>query len=414
VLGRLLWGLSYQRVPGTLVLIDRPNIDPSPFSAAPADPIALVPSHLTSLPERAARGLRTRLPLTRPEGTVRWFTPGLDHALAECAAGSFRRRPWEDRCGHRRIARTGGIVVFAARPRVLREWAVDVCRLGNWIQRGMDYTYLYADEETWWAHGEVQVFTDYRHRVSAARAARREILGELPGQPLPDAVDPDIWERADVIRRNTRLSSWGRRPWRQGRLLSTLLPVPPTHPRQMPLDLVDRMMGEILVHLRDDARLHIGVEGLAQVGERARRRSDNGGLHVALAHQLFERVGDLASEAVLLDLVPVGRFDGAALVLRSRPRGQPARTLGALVAGQRVVVDEHLFGGQIGKFLVAGVAQKQRLAAVADEHDRVMRNADLGAHGSSCDTNAARLPQQWKKRERTLMFRNGGEENPVP
>src|SRR5215472_11922567 len=81
-LGRLLWGLAYQRVPGTLVLIDRPQLDPSPFNGEPADPIALVPSQLTALPAQAARELRARLPLTRPAGTVRWQTPGLDRAVA--------------------------------------------------------------------------------------------------------------------------------------------------------------------------------------------------------------------------------------------------------------------------------------------------------------------------------------------
>jgi hypothetical protein len=204
ILGRLLWGLSYQRVPGTLVLIDRPNIDPSPFSAAPADPIALVPSHLTSLSERAARTLRARLPLTRPQGTVRWFTPSLEHALA--AAGTVRERSWEDRDNDHRIARTGGLLTFSATPRVLRQWAVAVYRLGNrttW-HYNMDYSEIgsgYCRQD-----GEVQVFTDYRHRVNSASAARREIVDGLPRPPLPADVDPDIWERAEKIRHNTRIS----------------------------------------------------------------------------------------------------------------------------------------------------------------------------------------------------------------
>ena len=45
------------------------------------------------------------------------------------------------------------------------------------------------------AGGEVQVFTDYRRRVSAARAARREILAG------PDGTDqqPLIWQRVAAI-----------------------------------------------------------------------------------------------------------------------------------------------------------------------------------------------------------------------
>src|SRR5262245_38255324 len=74
LLGRLLWGLAYQRVPGTLVLIDRPFLDPNPFDAEPADPIALVPALLTSLTDKAARELRQQLPLVASDGTVRWQT----------------------------------------------------------------------------------------------------------------------------------------------------------------------------------------------------------------------------------------------------------------------------------------------------------------------------------------------------
>lgn len=73
MLARLLWGLAYQRQPGTLVLIDRAHLDPNPFDAEPADPIVLLPSHLTVLTRQAARALRRRPPTT-PDGTVRWRT----------------------------------------------------------------------------------------------------------------------------------------------------------------------------------------------------------------------------------------------------------------------------------------------------------------------------------------------------
>jgi hypothetical protein len=203
ILARLLWGLAYQRAPGTLVLIDRPRLDPEPFSAEPADPIALVPRELTSLSDRAAREIRARLPLTRPAGTVRWQTPGLDIALAKrgtagwtVQAGEWRRG---DRPGDSRISRVGGLVAFAGRPRVLKQWAVAVARLGGTLSpHGMDYVYL--GDGSCRADGEVQVFTDYRQRVSAARAARREILAEIPG-PLPPAdAEKLIWDRGAAIR----------------------------------------------------------------------------------------------------------------------------------------------------------------------------------------------------------------------
>lgn len=203
VLARLLWGLAYQRVPGTLVLIDRPQLDPEPFSGVPADPIALVPSELTSVPDRAAREIRARLPLNRPAGTVRWQTPGLDAALAERGTAAFKTQLdawWRDgRPGDNHVSRVGGLVVFAGLPHVLRQWAVEVALLdGARSPHGMDYAYL--GDGSCRADGEVQVFTDYRQRVSVARAARREILAEIP-RPLPPAdVERLVWGRGTAIR----------------------------------------------------------------------------------------------------------------------------------------------------------------------------------------------------------------------
>ena len=201
ILGRLLWGLAYQRVPGTLVLIDRPQLDPSPFNGEPADPIALVPSQLTSLSARAARELRARLPLTQPAGTVRWQTRGLDLAIA---AGGSRAARWRDRRPDaNRITRSGGLITFAGTPNVLRQWAVAVYQRGEYCSpEGMDH--LFLGDGSCWADGEVQIFRDYRRRVSAAAQARREILATIPPQLPPSNVEPLIWERGASIRRRNR------------------------------------------------------------------------------------------------------------------------------------------------------------------------------------------------------------------
>jgi hypothetical protein len=50
--------------------------------------------------------------------------------------------------------------------------------------------------------------------------------------------------------------------------------------------------------------------------------------------------------------------------------------------GRRVVVGEDALDLEIGKFLVALVAQEQGLAAIADEDDGVMGDLNLG-HGPS-------------------------------
>jgi hypothetical protein len=201
LLGRLLWGLAYQRNPGTLVLIDRAFLDRNPFDAEPADPIALVPALLTPLSTRAARELRHRLPLRHsPDGTVRWHTHGLDAAVARRRAGyggqvGTWRAPWIEPIGFQeRVDRIGGLVTLAATPPRLREWATHVSTLGDWAVHGMDYA------ELDWPNGEVQVFRDYRRRVSAAEVARREILAELPGPLGPDSLNPLVWHRGRQVR----------------------------------------------------------------------------------------------------------------------------------------------------------------------------------------------------------------------
>ena len=47
VLGRLLWGLAFQRQPGTLIVIDAPHLVTTPFEGDRPDPIVLVPAGLT-------------------------------------------------------------------------------------------------------------------------------------------------------------------------------------------------------------------------------------------------------------------------------------------------------------------------------------------------------------------------------
>jgi hypothetical protein len=95
LLGRLLWGPSFQRLPGTVVVIDRPHLDPNPFDAEPADPIVLVPAHLTTLTAQAIRRLR-RGAAEPSHGTVRWHTCGLDAELDRARRTLDLRWPeWE-------------------------------------------------------------------------------------------------------------------------------------------------------------------------------------------------------------------------------------------------------------------------------------------------------------------------------
>jgi hypothetical protein len=208
LLGRLLWGLAYQRVPGTLVLIDRPFLDPNPFDAEAANPIALVPAHITALTGKAARDLRHRLPRAMAsDGTVRWHTHGLDATVAARRAErerpvGARRPPWIPPRGfQQRMDRIGGIITLAASPTALKEYAEYIYTLGPYNHHGMAYA------EIDWPNGELQVFRDYHRRVSAARVARREVLAERPDPPARDTLNLLIWGRTSTIRHERRRPS---------------------------------------------------------------------------------------------------------------------------------------------------------------------------------------------------------------
>ncbi|RJQ80772.1 hypothetical protein D5S17_06960 [Pseudonocardiaceae bacterium YIM PH 21723] len=181
LLARLLWGLSYQRVPGTMVLIDLPHIDTDPFDGEPGDPILLVPADLTAMTRRAAAELRRLLPLrTPPTGTVRWHTPGLANKIADIEA--YRANPYEHRSyepppDDRRMLITGTsrMVQVAAGTDLLRTWAGGVATL-DFTYQPTPHHYLDSNARRHWAGpwdiGEVQIFEDYHQRVAAAKASR--------------------------------------------------------------------------------------------------------------------------------------------------------------------------------------------------------------------------------------------------
>ncbi|MEV0292432.1 hypothetical protein [Nocardia sp. NPDC050710] len=202
VLARLLWGLAYQRRPGTLVVIDPGHLDPNPFDAATSDPIVLVPSDLTVFTRAAAVALRKRLPLRdRSAGTVRWQTFGLKPALARWLArrspdpGAVVSHYVAEPVGWTRIDRLGGLLVIYGAADHLRDWATCLMRLGTYAQDGMDY--LYLDYPV--VDGEVQIFRQYRREVNIARQARREVLARTGGRAEP-GIESAIWSHAATVR----------------------------------------------------------------------------------------------------------------------------------------------------------------------------------------------------------------------
>jgi hypothetical protein len=176
VLSRLLWGLAFQAHAGTIVLVDREHLVPTPFDADPPDPILLVRDGLARVDVDTLRALAKRLrrPLP-PTTTIRWHTFGLPHAIA---AGEEGGTPWRRRRPdpRERMSRRGGFVCYTAPREVLKATALAVHDMST---RASGYFPLgEAGRWGWWyADGEVQTIERFASCVRAATLARREVLG---------------------------------------------------------------------------------------------------------------------------------------------------------------------------------------------------------------------------------------------
>jgi hypothetical protein len=225
LLGRLLWGLSYQRHPGTVILIHGQHLLPTPFEAERSDPILLASAGLTILNANDLRILKSHLNgLGPPAKTIRWHSFGLDLAWHARQQGEddpvplamegdlLRRKANEILWRHERMERLGGFICYSAPPPILRQQALIVYGLRVWRNSGtrnMDYHFLARESshESWCGDGEVQIFADYMERVAAATEARRELMPN-PHQPiLSETVQENVSRRRDEIKAIRRLSN---------------------------------------------------------------------------------------------------------------------------------------------------------------------------------------------------------------
>ncbi|MEE2643550.1 MAG: hypothetical protein VYD19_01340 [Myxococcota bacterium] len=207
LLAHLIWGLSYQRHPGTLILIQAPQLQPNPFDASPSPPILLQPAQLTHLPRDRIAALHQLLPKLGPsDQTTRWQTHGLSgHQLS-----AFASEPEE------RVQRIGGFLVYRAPPRVMRNTAMIFSRLPKYIgalplegwMRDQTHESIYGRGEQG-AEGELQIFGRYQEMLSTARTARRELIEagvDVHREP------EQVWrrqhqlmkQRADALRKSRR------------------------------------------------------------------------------------------------------------------------------------------------------------------------------------------------------------------
>jgi len=77
----------------------------------------------------------------------------------------------------------------------------------------------------------------------------------------------------------------------------------------MSFNFPDRVLGQVFADFGNDPFLDIGVEGVPQIGERARRRDDDQRGDAALAHHFLQSRRHPLDEAVLFQSMPVGLFN---------------------------------------------------------------------------------------------------------
>lgn len=189
LLGRLLWGLAFQRHPGTLILIDRDHLVPTPFDADPPDPILLVPAGLTSIDIDHLRALKQRLRrVASSPTTIRWHTFGMSAALAQDDGRSFRavwiHRNREEFSTQERMSRRVGFVCYTAPPPILRRHALAIHTMRGW--KGYSSYHPLAESRptsSWHYDGEFQLIPNFDDDVSAAIVGRREVLGDAKARP---------------------------------------------------------------------------------------------------------------------------------------------------------------------------------------------------------------------------------------
>jgi hypothetical protein len=140
--------------------------------------------------------------------TVKLQTFGLDVAQARDERGLFRSyyRDAEHRTlwAKERMSKRAGVICYSAPAEILRTQALAIARMPRFTYRGMSYCYLaegaagrpgrsYHPPE-----GEVQIFSDFRERVAAAKLGRAAAAPEVsPERRLSDEQRWDTWPVAE-------------------------------------------------------------------------------------------------------------------------------------------------------------------------------------------------------------------------
>ncbi len=131
------------------------------------------------------------------------------------------------------------------------------------------------------------------------------------------------------------------------------------------LNFRNRMFSKVLVNLSNDVSLP-ARRGAATISPRILRQRTRSS--IAEATRCAKRCFSNSCQSVVSILL-------RRLVI-ARLKLAPG-AVGALFMGSRVIVYEDALRGQVWKMFIAGIAQKQRLLAIADEDPRIVRNGEL-------------------------------------
>ena len=189
-LAHLLWAMSFQQKPNTVLLLDAPFVVPTPLDADRSRPVLVVPSELGGLTQKALEALQAaRHGLGPPDTSVRIDTHGLTteapdlprhlwreaHETVRVRTGFLEYRA--DRASLRMTARS------AHRLRACQDWPTDI-DLGDFSGHAPE--------------GELQLYQDFRAGVRIATRLRSE-RGLQPGFATP-AQQESLWWATDAAR----------------------------------------------------------------------------------------------------------------------------------------------------------------------------------------------------------------------
>ena len=190
-LARLLWALSFQKRPNTVLVIDGDHIVPNPFDGEPSPSFVFANQATTAINQRQSEQLARMLPLhggrfsKAPCGTVVMQSQGRNHALAE----RHDRYP-ESTSGSAWY--TKGAAFFALPSEELRFLSLH-CDQFDDMERPTDAVFFGPCKQpnSWYPEGEIQTLAGFGPRVKDVQQRRRRTYGDR--SPLTPEERMSLW-----------------------------------------------------------------------------------------------------------------------------------------------------------------------------------------------------------------------------